>query len=360
VPALQAERVGAAAAERATIDTVIARLVRRVQRRGDRTVDILFLSGGGQHGAYGAGFLRGWGSRTEAKMPVFDMVSGISAGGLQSPLAFLGTPAALDTLSTLFRDAVERTTPSIDWFFWLRRTGGVVNASKLERTIQQVFDSAMMGDLQRELANDRQLLVGTTDADLGIIHTWDMRAVLAQPQGAARARTLMRATSAIPGIFSPLVIDGHVHFDGGVIANVMPVLELDGFRRLADRLRAAGVQEPVTVRLWIVMNLFVDAPVKVLDPASRKAMNSRATELLFFTQQSKMFERFENLTRAVSQAVPGINIELRGTSLDASLVNEPGASDLFNKAWMRRIEKLGYERARGSNLWDIVVEGARR
>ncbi len=36
-----------------------ANLIRRVQLRGDHTLDILLLSGGGQNGAYGIGFLRG-------------------------------------------------------------------------------------------------------------------------------------------------------------------------------------------------------------------------------------------------------------------------------------------------------------
>ncbi|MBC7895590.1 MAG: patatin-like phospholipase family protein [Cytophagaceae bacterium] len=360
IPALQAERVTSRAAELVTTDTVIARLVRRVQRRGDRTIDILMLSGGGQHGAYGAGFLRGWGTRPEGKMPTFDLVTGVSAGGLQSPLAFLGTPSSLDTLSMLFREAVERTKPSIDWLFWLRKTGGVVSTGKLERTIGQVFDSTMIRRLQRELANDRQLVIGTTDGDLGIARTWDLRHVLDQPQGDARARLLMKATSAIPGIFPPVVIDGHVHFDGGIVSNVMPVLDLDAFRRLGERLRAAGVQEPVTVRLWLVMNLFAEVPTKVLNPASRKAMNYRALELLFFSQQATMFARFENLVRAASQTAPGLTIELRGTAIDGALIHEPGAGELFDKAWMLRMETYGFDRARGTDLWDVVVEGAKR
>lgn len=360
IPALQSERANSLVREAATTDSVMARLVRRMQRRGDRTVDILMLSGGGQHGAYGAGFLRGWQSRAEARMPEFDLVTGISTGALQAPFAFLGTPAALDTLSTLFRDAVDRIKPAIDWFFWLRKTGGVVKVGQLERTIAQVFDTTMRRDLLREMANDRQLVIGTTDADLGMAHTWDMRRVLEAPQGDARARALMRATSAIPGIFPPMIIDGHVHTDGGVISNVMPILEFDDYRRLVERAREAGIQEPITVRVWLVMNLFLDPPVKVVNPASRGGMSGRATEVLFFTQQATMFERFSVLTRAVSQNVPGVAIEFRGTALDGSLVNEPGAMELFDKAWMRRIETLGFERARGAKLWDVVVEGAKR
>src|SRR5215213_2322926 len=62
---------------RQTMDSVVDRLARRAVSRGDRTLDVLMLSGGGQMGAYGAGFLRGWQGRTDAPMPKFDLVTGI-------------------------------------------------------------------------------------------------------------------------------------------------------------------------------------------------------------------------------------------------------------------------------------------
>ena len=66
-------------AERANVDTIVERLARRVVARGDRTLDILYLSGGGQHGAYGVGFLRGWKSRADAPLPRFEPGSDIGA-----------------------------------------------------------------------------------------------------------------------------------------------------------------------------------------------------------------------------------------------------------------------------------------
>ena len=51
---------------------------------------ILELSGGGQYGAFGAGFLKGW--REAGTRPEFDIVTGVSTGALLSTHAFLGTP----------------------------------------------------------------------------------------------------------------------------------------------------------------------------------------------------------------------------------------------------------------------------
>jgi hypothetical protein len=84
IEALQRDGIAIEARDRALRDTVIERLVRRVAKRSDRTVDVLMLSGGGQNGAFGAGFLRGWLERPSDAMPRFDLVTGISTGALQA------------------------------------------------------------------------------------------------------------------------------------------------------------------------------------------------------------------------------------------------------------------------------------
>src|SRR4029453_11655787 len=48
----------------------------------------LAISGGGDNGAYGAGFLNGW--TASGKRPEFKVVTGISTGALIAPFAFLG------------------------------------------------------------------------------------------------------------------------------------------------------------------------------------------------------------------------------------------------------------------------------
>lgn len=352
---LERDAVAARDVEQATTDTIVSRLARRALARGDRTVDILLLSGGGQGGAYGAGFLRGWKARTEAPMPTFDLVSGISTGALQAPFALLGTDAALDTVAALYRRAAESIAPTIDWLFWLRRTGGLVKTKRLERTIASAIDTAMQGALQRAFGEGRQLVIGTTDFDLGIGRTWDMSGELAGGAAALRrAHTLFLAASAIPGIFPPKVIDGRVHADGGVVSNVHPVLALSHYERLAQQVRALGFKEPVTVRLWVVMNLWTQLETKVVDPASRGGMHDRAFLLLFWTQQPQFLQRLTELARAVNSDVDGLRMELRFTTMPAALASDPAAKKLFDRDFMLRLERLGYERAQGPSPWDAA------
>ena len=65
--------------------------VRHLERKLGRPLNILSLSGGGQNGAFGAGFLKGW--RESGRRPKFDAVGGVSTGALLATHALLGTPA---------------------------------------------------------------------------------------------------------------------------------------------------------------------------------------------------------------------------------------------------------------------------
>ncbi len=353
VGSLEADAQTLRASQRATVDALIDGLVRRAERRGDRTIDLLLLSGGGQNGAYGAGFLRGWRTRTATPMPTFDLVTGVSAGAMQSPFAILGTQAAYDQVGELFRNAAHDFAPTFDWWYWFFRTGGVVKADRSRQTIERVLDQKMQAALETEFANDRHLVVATTDVDLGRGHFWDFGYELGcTTDGLQRARRILLASAAIPSIFPPVVIDGHVHADGGVISNVSIPLEFRDYQTLAERLRAKGIAGDVTVRVWVVMNLGLSPRVTVTNPSSRGDMSHRATGLLYSGQQAQLIERLADLARAVSGTIPGLKLELHSTSIPAAVSKEKGADKLFDDAWMRRLEQFGFDRAVGDTPWD--------
>jgi len=341
--------------DRITRDSIVERLARRAMRRGDRTLDVLLLSGGGQNGAFGAGFLRGWRARSDERMPTFDLVSGISTGALQAPYALLGTDAAIDTLTALYARAATAIAPTFDWWFWLRRTGGLVNTARYDRTLASSINGQFRNDLRRAFAEDRQIVFATTDFDLGIGRLWSLGEALdTTSAGLLRARSLLRAATAIPGIFPPVVVDGHVHADGGVVENVMPVLDRADYARLAQRLASMGLAD-VTVRVWVVMNLWTHAEPRVIAPSSRKQMSSRSTALLFYLHQSATLAGLENLARAVSAEVPGMRMQVRVATLPASESTSPGADALFERRFMQRLDSIGFARAQRAVPWDTVI-----
>lgn len=331
---------------------LMASLVKRVQLRGDHTLDILLLSGGGQNGAYGIGFLRGWWARQDASMPRFDLVTGISTGALQAPFALLGTEAALDKAGALYRDSADHFLPGFDWLFWLNRTGGILDTENYNRTISDVMNPAMIAALKAEFAQGRGLAIGTTDFDLGIGRIWNMADVLNAEAGSQRARSVLIASSAIPGIFPPVLIDGHVHADGGVVSNVLIEPDRLGYQLLAKGLRAAGIEQPVTVRLWVIMNQWNFPKPASINPASVSEMSRRSSLLLFWAQQPQILQHLQDQARAVNAEFPGLRVEVHATAIPSELASEPGADKLFDKAWMDRMQTLGYSRAQSAAPWD--------
>ena len=340
----------------ARIDAIVKGLVVRSKIRGDNTLDILMLSGGGQHGAYGIGFLRGWQSRADmAVMPSFDLVTGISTGGLQAPFALLGTAAALDQASALYRGATTDFAPTFDWLFWLRRTGGLVKTSRYRQMIEREMDACMAAQLQASFSEGKQLVIGTTDFDVGIGRLWDIGHELKAEHGPDRVQKILLATTAIPGIFPPLMIDGHVHADGGIISNVLGVLDFEGYRKLGVRLAASGLTERTTVRIWVIVNMWTYPKPISINPSSRRAMLRRSNLLMFWNHQLQYLAGLNDLICAVNAEVPALRLEMRYTAIPSELASAPGAAALFNEEWMTRIEKFGFERARGKNPWDVTT-----
>ncbi len=359
--AILESRTAVNAADRRLRDSVMTRLVRRVAARGDRTLEVLLLSGGGQNGAFGAGFLRGWASRTDGAMPRFDLVTGVSTGALQAPYALLGTSAALDTISALYARAATTIAPRVDWLVLFRRTGGLVTTKRYDRALEQTINGDFRTQLRQAFAEDRQLLFTTTDFDLGVGRFWslgdELEHTTSGSDGLMRTRTLLRAATAIPGIFPPVMIDGHLHADGGVVENVAPLFNDADYGELAERLQAGGLAsdaQPVTVRLWVVMNNWSHAPVRVLPASNRGAISSRSTALLFYLHQATTLDALPALARAVLGTVPGLRLDLHIALLPNDLSMSPGADALFDRAFMARLDSAGYAKARSNTPWDVA------
>jgi Patatin-like phospholipase len=356
VSALLADADSARATERSLRDTVVARLARRVIAKPDHSVDVLMLSGGGQNGAYGVGFLRGWRARSIAPMPQFDLITGVSTGAIQSPFILLNTTAAIDTLTDLYRSAADRVAPSLDWFFWLRKTGGLVNTKRFDASLQRVVNDAFRDSLRREFAIDRQVVFNTTDLDIATGRTFDLSQVLGtDSSGLTRTRQLLKAATSIPGIFPPVVYDGHVHSDGGITANILTLLTLDDYRRMMDRVRAAGVTSSVSVRVWVIVNGWTHSAPAIVNPANRKQIAGRWSTLMFYMNQPQVVQGLEYLTIAASNAIPGLSMQLHWTAIPSELGLEPDANTLFKKSWMQRLEALGTQRALSAAPWDSIV-----
>lgn len=339
-----------------TVDDVIHTLSQRAVTRGEHTLDILLLSSGGDNGAFGVGFLRGWSEHAQNPMPRFDLVTGVSTGALQAPYALIGGPLALSEAKEVYLNAAADFGPIVDMLFWIRRTGGVVRTEGYRAAIAKHLNIQLRDQLKSEFAQGRQLVISTTDFDLGIGRIWNMGQELGAAQETMqRAQNIFYAATAIPGVFPPQLIDNHVHADGGVVSSLLPILDLEGYRQLAKELHELGVTETVNVRLWVVMNMWTHPAVKVGRPTDREDISDRGVKILFTLAQPQALQRLNELAAAVSTGVPGLKISLNIASIPSEFANDSSNQQVINDAWMKKMEEYGYQRGKGDRPWDESI-----
>jgi predicted acylesterase/phospholipase RssA len=157
------------------------------------------------------------------------VVTGISAGALNAPFAFLGPH-----YDYVLRDVSVSIGPG-DLFHvrgWLRAifSDAVADDRPLAQLIATYVTPALLRAIAVEYAHGRVLLIGTTELDSGHAVVWNMGAIASSDDPAALRlfRQIMLASSSIPGLFPQVMIDVTVdgehheemHVDGGVETEV--------------------------------------------------------------------------------------------------------------------------------------------
>jgi predicted acylesterase/phospholipase RssA len=187
-------------------------------RRG-HALNVLALSGGGQNGAFGAGFLKGW--REQGDRPEFDVVTGVSTGALLATHAFLGTPADDAVLEEIFthvdEDSIYEKKPLIGTLF-----GGnsLYDTTPLQRLLDQYITEATLRRVANAHDDYRRLLVGTTNLDYDQTWVWNLGLIAKDGKLDLYKRVLL-ASASPPVAFPPVEIAGHLFADGGTRQNLV-------------------------------------------------------------------------------------------------------------------------------------------
>lgn len=240
------------------------------------SIDILSLSGGGDWGAYGAGFLRAWSEIPQddpRAMPEFDLVTGISTGALIAPYAYLGMYERVDEL---YRNSTA------DWarehvLYGLVSGNSLYDITDLEERIRDELESAIAPALRARRDGHRSLVVATTDLDLGILRLWDLLAVA---DDVDRLYQVQRAAIAIPAAFEPVVIDGTLQADAGVLMQLIAVGRLQGLIDVLKEWNAAHPGRPARLRHWVVVNNRTHEPPTTVQPHWRGSLMRSSTMML--------------------------------------------------------------------------------
>jgi Patatin-like phospholipase len=187
----------------------------------------LAVSGGGDNGAFTAGFLNGW---TKAgTRPQFKLVTGVSTGALIAPFAFLG-PAYDATLKSLYVNVSTKDIVTERAFYSVLLKDALNDSSPLWSLLRVHVTQEMVDAIGAEYAKGRLLFLATTNLDARRPVVWNVTKIAAsrQPGAVDLIRKIMLASASIPGAFPPVMFDVEVngkkfeemHVDGSTTAQV--------------------------------------------------------------------------------------------------------------------------------------------
>ena len=219
----------------------------------------LAISGGGDNGAYGAGFLNGW--TASGTRPQFKVVTGVSTGALIAPFAFLG-PKYDFVLERVYTQTSQK-----DIFKKRGLVKGIfgdamADTRPLASVIASYVNQQLLDEIAAEYAKGRVLLVGTANLDSLEPVIWNMTAIAASkdPGSIPLFRSILLASASIPGAFPPVLIDVNVegtryqemHVDGGTMAQLF-------FYPPSVNLAQVGADMQRKRTLYIIRNARLDA-----------------------------------------------------------------------------------------------------
>ena len=337
----------------------------------DRPHHYLVISSGGVEGAFGAGLLAGW--TAAGTRPEFQLVTGVSAGAMIAPFAFLG-PAYDFALREIYShystsDLVERRG-----VFEALAGDAVLDTTPLRRLIDRYLGDEEVARIAAEGRRGRKLLIGTTHLNAARPVVWDLTRIAAS--GAPNARQLLGdlilASCSIPGVFPPVRITveaggvqfDELHVDGGVTAQLFLGPPGVDWAQVAERFRVQGRPQVYLIRnaraypWWTALRTRV-SPLLERSAASDggeaggqtpwKEIEPRVSPILRRSLTSML------RSRGLNDAVQ-IYVNTHGDELGFNLARIPDdfsqdSTEFMDRLYMQALFERGYAMATGGYPW---------
>jgi predicted acylesterase/phospholipase RssA len=296
---------------KAMTDSARENFVRLMERKRGHALNLLSLSGGGQNGAFGAGFLVGW--RESGRRPEFDVVGGVSTGALLATHALLGTPADDVVMTEMYTQVTKDDIyQSRGLFDIIGGADSLVDTAPLRALIAKYVTEETLQRVAAAAAQNRFIFVGTTNVDYDQTWVWNM-SLIARDGNLELYHKVLLASASFPIVFPPVEIDGHLFVDGAARSNLV-VPGMAGSKRPPPPLHGPG-------NFYLIDNGKVDHPPAAL----RRALGDVAATTIGVMMNHSMHT---NLTRSyVGVRLLGYNFKIVGISEGVDIGKDPLAFD---------------------------------
>ena len=303
----------------------------------------LAISGGGDNGAFGAGLLNGW---TKAgTRPEFKLVTGVSTGALIAPMAFLGKEYDY-RLEEFYTQIAPKDILLKRPVYSILSSDSLSDNSPLWDRVAEEITRELLDAIAVESGKGRLLFIGTADLDARQGYIWNMGKIAESrdPRALELFRAIIIASAAIPGAFSPVMIDVEVqgekyqemHVDGGTLAQVFvypPSLDL---KRIA---REAGIDRERI--MYILRNSRLDPDWASVDRRIMSIAQRAIASLIHSQGRGDLYRIYLTAQKD--------NVEYNLAFIPPTF-NEPHR-ELFDTTYMRALYKAGYDMAAGGYPW---------
>ena len=311
--------------------------------RGRPLVEYLAISGGAGDGAFAAGLLAGWSRKGDR--PQFEVVTGVSAGALTAPFAYLGPEydGRLQQIWTKY-ETDDLATPQV--LAGLFGADAFADSSGLADLIAKYVDRKLLDRIAEEYHKGRVLLVGTTNLDAQRPVIWNMGEIASNqhPYALELFRQVILASASVPGAFPPVHIKvragdrvlEEMHVDGGPTRQVFVApaqLSLKTFDRLYPR--------PPLRRIYIVKNGKLTPEYEAV-PSNTLAISARSVFTLTKSQSIGDINRIYAMAQRDGA-------EFRLASIPPSF-NIP-STQIFDPYYMKALFQEGYKLGREGDPW---------
>ena len=343
---------------------LLGRLVERIKAKYDQdaasgrketpAVDILIISGGGDWGAFGAGFLKGW-LKVPAEHPLakpeFDAVTGVSTGTLIAPFAFLGDEQSIEQIVNMYRNPKKDWVKQRGYLYFLPDNISFAEVPGLEREIRDHITVDMLRRIAKAGADGRLLLVNTTELDVGQPRVFDLVAEAQRVVDSGqieRVHNIILASAGIPGAFPFRMIDGELYVDGGVTGNIIyggRIAEEDSLPALWQK--AYPNHGDPKFRFWVIFNNQFRPVPKPVAPnwlAVIQRSLETSTRAATATAVRHLFAMAE-----ISRLKRKADVEVRFVSIPGDWL--PPVLAIFNKETMNSLADLGEKMGADPTSW---------
>ena len=303
----------------------------------------LAISGGGDNGAFAAGFLNGW-TQTGTR-PQFKLVTGISTGALIAPFAFLG-PAYDKELNELYTNISFKDIAKKRSIFSIVTNDAVADNTPLKHLVKKHINQDVLEAIAAEYAKGRMLFIGTVNLDAHRPVIWNITEIAAShhPEALELVRSLLIASSAIPATFPPVMIDVEVdgkkyqemHVDGNTAAQVFIYPAAVRLNEVAKKV--GGDRER---KLYIIRNARLDPEWAQVERKTLPIALQAITTLIQYQGIGDLYGIYSVTQR------DGIDFNL---AYIPPSFKTPHTKD-FDTAYMRTLYDLGYDMAEKGYTW---------